>query len=734
MMIDLSSLNENQRLAVTTKSKYTRIIAGAGSGKTRVLTYRIAYLIENNLAYPSGIIGITFTNKAAKEIKDRVKTLVSNSEGMSLCTIHSWCAKFLRLEAHHIGYPRNFAILDEEDTNKIMKDIFASHGLAKNDPDIKKCLNWIASKKTEGLQYKDIEQEVYPNRELESFATYFKEYEQKLKDMYAFDFDDLLLKTIDILLDESNGVARRYRNKISHILVDEFQDINDVQFHLITLLLSNDTELYVVGDPDQTIYTWRGANNRIIMDLEKTLQSIFPSSNVEMIVLNQNYRSTKTILDSANKLIANNFERVKKDLIAVNEQGSEVSFFKAPTMEDEASYVVNTIKELHHESINYKNIAILYRANYLTRELETRLSFYRIPYRIYGGMKFYQRKEIKDVLAFLNLIINPFLDVHFLRIINVPKKGIGQSSIDKIVSGAAESGQSIYHFILENSDKISITESKKNLLKKMVNTIEKIKSDIESCEDKKRIPELLEDGILIDLKYLEELSDDKESEEERKENVEEFFASMKMYYQNEEDASFEAFVENCALQSSQDEVQDGDYVSLMTVHTAKGLEFDYVFVYGLNEGVFPSARAVEESRRGLEEERRLAYVAYTRAKKKLYLTCNLSYSYVMQDNLRPSRFIKEAGIYSKNETQNKFVTENTYQKINKNVHAKNKVVPPTVKTNGIKNWAVGDRIKHESYGLGSVIEVKNNLIVVKFDNLNFGTKTLLSSHFMISKL
>ena len=356
--MNLTMLNENQLQGVTTSSKYTRVVAGAGSGKTRVLTYRIAYLIENGLASSYGILGITFTNKAASEIKNRVLDLVPNASNMSLCTIHSWCARFLRVECHHINYPRQFTILDEDDALLVMKEIFVNKNRPKNDPAIKKCLNWIGAKKMIGLQYKDIKDEVYPNSEIKLFLECFKEYTEKLESMYAFDFDDLLLKTIEILENEEYGVANRYKRRFSHILVDEFQDINDVQFKLITLLMSNETELYVVGDPDQTIYTWRGANNGIIMNLEKNLKSIFNDVNVETIILNKNYRSTKKILDAANKLILNNVDRVKKDLISQQEDGHNITFFNANRTGDEASFVINTVKELHHDKVDYKRIAI----------------------------------------------------------------------------------------------------------------------------------------------------------------------------------------------------------------------------------------------------------------------------------------------------------------------------------------------------------------------------------------
>ncbi len=727
--MDLSLLNENQKKGVVTTSQYTRIIAGAGSGKTRVLTNRIAYLIENGFAYPSGILGITFTNKAAAEIRERVLKIIPDASSMSLCTIHSWCAKFLRMECKQINYPSSFIILDEDDAHSVMKDIFVSHGKNKNDPDIKKCLNWIAAKKTAGFQYEDLKDEQYPNKEMRDFLSYFKEYDAKLKEMFAFDFDDLLLKTIEILENKENGVQRKYQRRITHILVDEFQDINDVQFHLITLLLSPTCELYVVGDPDQTIYTWRGANNRIIIEFEKTLKSIYPSAEVETIILNLNYRSTKTILTCANKLIAYNQERVKKDLYATQDDGQEIALFKANRSMDEASYVANTIKEIHKEGYKYKDIAVLYRMNYLTRELESQFNLHQIPYRIYGGLKFFQRKEIKDVLAYLTLLVNPMYDIGFSRIINVPKRNIGQTSLDKLKEGAEANSQSLFLYILENDD-LPLTPAKNIALKNMVSILMHYKEEIATCEAK-LIPVKLEQ-MLTDLEYDRELQEEPAKEDERRDNITELFVSMAQYYNSVEEPTFEGFIENCALQSSQDEVKDGDFVSLMTIHTAKGLEFDDVFIYGFNDGIFPSRRAIEESNRGIEEERRLAYVALTRARKKLYLTCNQDFSPIMSEALRPSRFIKESGLQFKEETKHNFVTKNSWSYM-----PKTKPVIQTkveIKTNGVKSWCKGDRLKHESFGLGTVLEVNNKLIVVQFDNDKFGKKTLLASHYMIQKL
>ena len=728
-------LNEEQLKAVTTESKYTKVIAGAGSGKTRVLTYRISYLMSNMNVYPSQILGITFTNKAAKEIKDRVLNICSTATNMALSTIHSWCARFLRQFYEYINYPRNFTILDDEDQMNIMKDIFVGHGSNKKDPQIKECLYWIGSKKTEGFQYKDLQNTKFPNPVMNKYLAYFGEYTETLQKMACLDFDDLLLKTIDILRDNEN-VRSIYQNKIKHILVDEFQDINDVQFDLITLLMGENTSLYVVGDPDQTIYTWRGANNKIMLDLEKNLKSYYPNAEVTTIILKNNYRSTKNILDCANMLIANNEERIKKDLFPVNPNGEEVTVFNSRTVGEEASYIASTIQDyVKEKNMKYNEFAILYRSNYLTRELETQLNLHQIPYKLFGGQKFYQRREIKDVLAYLYLIVNPLDSQSLERIINVPKRNIGPTSVDLIKKEAEEAGQSTYLYIKENVDNIDLPLTKKNALKTMVKIIESTKNGINQVNKSDEYG-LVVENMLNNLDYFNYLKDD-DNGEERVENVKEFIGTIQAFFKNNPNSEFDDFMINATLQASSDEIEDGNYVSLMTVHTAKGLEFDDVFIYGFNEGVFPSSRAIEESKKGIEEERRLAYVAITRARKKLFITCNQDFSYVQGSSLKPSRFLLEAGLKIKKPVFEGF--KNTYiNSYNNNLYKNTKKVEPKVninQTNGVKSWNVNDLVSHEQFGIGHVTKVvSDKLIEVKFDDPNYGVKTLLSSHYKIKKL
>lgn len=728
--MDFSTLlNAEQLRGVETESRYVRVVAGAGSGKTRVLTYRIAYLIRERGVLPYQILAVTFTNKAAKEIKARVLSLIEDERcNMFIGTIHSWCAVFLRREAKYIDYPTSFSIIDEEDQLAIMKEIFSKHGYTKTDPKIRQCLNWIGAKKTDGYQYEDVKDADFPNSELKRFTEYFGEYAEVLKERKSLDFDDLLLKSIQIL-SEHEEVRNRYASFYREILVDEFQDINDVQFHLIRLLMNAGTSLYVVGDPDQTIYTWRGANNRIILDLDKTLKEIDPKAELETIILDKNYRSTKLILDCANQLIVHNKERVKKDLISVNDEGEKVSFFNARTLKEETHHIVSSILGLHKNSgVRYRDIAVLYRSNYLTRELESTLLSYRIPYRVYGGQKFFQRKEIKDIVAYFKLILNDYDDTSFDRIINVPRRGIGSGTLEKISRCAEENGQTKFSYISENINTAPVSVKQKALLSQLIAGIRQLRKEI--AENSSSLVQDIHDFVTTGLDYYRYLEEEDELKyEERKENVEELFDSMRSQMEDGS-VSFEDFVESAVLQSSQDEVVNDDFVTLMTVHTAKGLEYDYVYVYSLGQGIFPSIRAISESRHGIEEERRLAYVAFTRARKQLFLSSNQDYNYSIQGPLRPSQFIKESGIKVAQEYSHRYYESESFP----TPKSPPKPVVQPKPANGITDWKVGDRIEHDKFGQGVVVEVIAQLIVVRFDDETMGKKTLLGSHGAIKRI
>ncbi len=742
----LERLNKQQFEGATSKEQYIRIIAGAGSGKTSVLTSRIAYLIAHENVFPSTIMAVTFTNKAAKEIKQRVTDIVGPEEAsrMFLGTIHSWCARFLRNEANHINFPKNFTILDDDDQKNIMKEIFVTkYDLPKNDPNITKCLNWIGNKKMHGQDYDDIKDIDFPNADMQQFKKYFKDYTEVLNERHSLDFDDLLLKSIDILMDEKNGVKERYSRYTKHILVDEFQDINDVQFKLIELLMKEDTSLYVVGDPDQTIYTWRGANHRLILDLEEYIKSVNKDAKLHSIYLNQNYRSTKNILTASNALIGNNIERLKKELFTAAGEGDKVSFFNARSSKDEGTRVVERIIDLHKSNVPYKNMAILYRNNASSGIVEPVLANYRIPYKIFGGLKFYQRAEIKDVVSYFKLIVNPYDDTAFTRVINVPKRNIGPTALENLKAEADKCGQTLFLYVKENINDCSLKAKSKASMICLLTELDKLAVEVNNGN--RHLYEHLED-FLTNIGYFDYIKDTyKDDEEDRSDNIKQLLNQADIFLENEPNSTFEDFVNNAILQASQDDISDGDFVSLMTVHTAKGLEFDYVFIVNMAEGVFPSARAVSESKLGIEEERRLAYVAFTRAKKLLMVSSNQDYSYTIQSTMSPSRFVKEAGIYKENigrtlgsasNNNNAYSYQAKYkpQGLKQVSKPESKTTPVISGTNGVTSWNVGDKLEHATFGKGEVVEVIAKLIRVKFENDSIGTKTLIGSHPLIKKL
>lgn len=754
MAIDYPNLlNPVQLKAVTTPSQHVRIIAGAGSGKTRVLTYRIAYLIEHENVDPSQILAVTFTNKAAQEMKNRVIDLLpSVSSFLSVYTFHSFCSRFLRREADQVGYPSSFTILDEEDQEKSVKDIAADKGMKKSDPMVKSALSYIRSKKGAGLYPEDIElnNALYYNEK--ECLEFYAEYEKRKRAMFAFDFDDLILQTL-LILKNAPQVREKWAHRFSHILVDEFQDTNDQQYELMKLLMRPSTYLYVVGDPDQTIYTWRGANQGIILDFPHQ----FP--DYEDIILNENYRSTQNILGGANALIANNKKRVPKDLFTHQGSGSQVNVKRFSEATDEAKWVVERISGLADEG-DYRNIAVLYRSSYLTRPFESEFAQRGIPYRIFGGLRFYQRKEVKDVLAYFRVLLNPLDNVSFERIVNVPKRAIGESSIDKIRVHAAEEGVSDYDYCLniacyDHDDIPSRTINQLNiLLGQMEATKKKLSDNLEVYSA------VLKDFI-TDIGYYQYITEDQGIDEDRAGNVNALFDDINHFISANPDATFAEYLQNVSLLTSQDDMNGGNYVSLMTIHVAKGLEFDNVFIIGMNQGAFPSMRATDErGGDGMEEERRLCYVAMTRAKKNLFMTCNSGYSYVTDSHAIPSQFFKEARLEFPKESvfrsayakpyspkREKVTWTNTpgsrYSNVKTSFFSDGDAISPfeekkpkptpVVSNNGIKDWNVGDRCHHDKFGDGKIVDtLGSGIVVVMFDSGE--KKTLLGTHPMMHRI
>ena len=731
-----NDLNDNQYNAVTTEAQHVRVIAGAGSGKTRVLTYRISYLISEMGVLPWKILAITFTNKVANEMKTRVDRMLPElSQDLTIRTFHSFAAYFLRHEISVIGFPASFTILDEEDQTKLVKDIAATMGFKRGDKIVGKALAYIGKQKLLG-RYPDEIKIVKPAFEDEKLCLeIYQNYEEEKYKNYSLDFDDLLLQT-NFILENHPDIRMKWQQRIDHILIDEFQDTNDIEYKMVNFLKKPAASLYVVGDPDQTIYTWRGANQNIILDLNKRYVDMIT------IVLDRNYRSTQAILTAANKLIAHNKLRVTKNLYTNQSGGDPIVVNSAPSGRLEADYVAREIAKLKRfEGYNYRDIALLYRSNYITMDFEAALTRYQIPYKIFGGTKFYQRREIKDVLAYFHLIVNVKDDISFSRILNVPKRGFGETSENLLKQEAANRNLSMYEYAKNVDPRESeIKASLLNSLKSMVTLIDIAREDIKKNEEV--FSKILED-MIWSLGYQEYLRKEDDGDE-RIENVKALFEDIRHYLKNNPSSTFDEYLQNIALLSAQDEIIDGDYVTLMTVHTAKGLEYPVIFVLRFNQGVFPNQRAMAEGGYlAMEEERRLAYVAMTRAKKKLYLTLAADYSYVIQGSLVPSQFLKESGNETSSTRPTMFSSGPKQPQRPKVYHFDDgdnlsfEDQTPVKQDfddvrNDVEEWCVGDIVIHKKLGRGVVIELEGDDII-KVDFEEHGEKSILGSHPSVSK-
>lgn len=651
----LDGLNDKQAEAVQHETGPLLILAGAGSGKTRVLTHRIAYLISECNVSPYNILAVTFTNKAASEMKERIARIVGpGSEAVWASTFHSTCVKILRRFIEKLDFGRNFVIYDRDDQKSLMKDIIKNMNLDPKRYKDKTFLNVISSAKDELIDPDQFLDLAGGDREQLLYAKAYAEYQKRLRANNALDFDDLIFKTVQ-LFRISPETLEYYRRRFRFILVDEYQDTNTAQFELIRLLAeyTNDygdieRNLCVVGDDDQSIYKFRGANIRNILDFEKN----YPEAKV--IRLEQNYRSTKSILDTANEVIRNNKARKSKTLWTENESGTPVVFTTYPSDKDEAVDIVNTIySEVREGNADYKDFAILYRTNAQSRMFEERLVLRNIPYKIIGSINFYQRKEIKDLLAYLRVIASHSDDISTKRILNIPKRGIGSTSIDKLALYAEEKEISLYDGILRVTNDPLLAKSLG--LGRSLGGLTKFAGLIESFKDMalktSSFVDLLKDLLeSIDYYgYLEDEDDDDTKLEDRKENIDELLNKLAQYeVQSEtgdEPASLSGFLEEVALIGDIDNYsEDNDMVVLMTIHSAKGLEFPNVFIAGMEENIFPSALSINADypEEEIAEERRLCYVGITRAKKKLYLSAattrmmhgNISFNAV-------SRFVRE---------------------------------------------------------------------------------------------
>ncbi|HEX2925354.1 MAG TPA: DNA helicase PcrA [Ruminiclostridium sp.] len=629
----LSGLNKQQKEAVLHNEGPLLILAGAGSGKTRVLTHRIAYLIEQHGIFPSNILAITFTNKAAREMRERISGLIGDlSNDMWVGTFHSICIRILRRDIEKLGYDRSFVIYDTQDQQVVVKECLKELSINEKNFPPKSVLETIGKQKDELIDAEHFEKLYASDFRLGKIAKIYRLYEKKLKSNNALDFDDIIMNTIK-LFDQYPEVLDYYQRRFRYILVDEYQDTNTAQYMLVRKLSQAHENLCVVGDDDQSIYGWRGANIRNILDFEKDFKKCCT------IKLEQNYRSTQNILDAANHVIGNNTGRKRKSLWTENKGGSKIVVCENDNEHEEALYAAREIQRIiSDEDRKYKDFAVLYRINAQSRVLEEMFMREGIPYKIVGGQKFYDRKEIKDIIAYMRLVQNPGDNVSLKRIINVPKRGIGDTTVDTAEELAYQSGVSLFTIISNAEECPSLKRAAQKLgnFSLMINKFRTIKENMS-------VSELL-DAVVEDSGILKEYEAENTVEaQSRIENIKELKSVALEFEKQSEDNSLEEFLAHISLVSDIDSLEeDQDYVVLMTMHSAKGLEFPVVFIPGMEEGVFPGYRAITEGPEQLEEERRLCYVGITRAREKLYMS-NARFRTLFGNSSynRPSRFLAE---------------------------------------------------------------------------------------------
>ncbi|MGG3140583.1 DNA helicase PcrA [Bacillus subtilis] len=700
----LSGLNPVQQEAVKTTDGPLLLMAGAGSGKTRVLTHRIAYLMAEKHVAPWNILAITFTNKAAREMKERVESILGpGADDIWISTFHSMCVRILRRDIDRIGINRNFSILDTADQLSVIKGILKERNLDPKKFDPRSILGTISSAKnelTEPEEFSKVAGGYYDQVVSDVYA----DYQKKLLKNQSLDFDDLIMTTIK-LFDRVPEVLEFYQRKFQYIHVDEYQDTNRAQYMLVKQLAERFQNLCVVGDSDQSIYRWRGADITNILSFEKD----YPNASV--ILLEQNYRSTKRILRAANEVIKNNSNRKPKNLWTENDEGIKISYYRGDNEFGEGQFVAGKIHQLHSTGKRkLSDIAILYRTNAQSRVIEETLLKAGLNYNIVGGTKFYDRKEIKDILAYLRLVSNPDDDISFTRIVNVPKRGVGATSLEKIASYAAINGLSFFQAI-QQVDFIGVSAKAANALDSFRQMIE----NLTNMQDYLSITELTEE-ILDKTEYREMLKAEKSIEaQSRLENIDEFLSVTKNFEQKSEDKTLVAFLTDLALiadidQLDQKEEESGgkDAITLMTLHAAKGLEFPVVFLMGLEEGVFPHSRSLMEEAE-MEEERRLAYVGITRAEQELYLTNAKMRTLFGRTNMNPeSRFIAEIpDDLLENLNEKKETRATSARKMQPRRGPVSRPISYASKTGGdTLNWAVGDKAGHKKWGTGTVVSVK----------------------------
>jgi DNA helicase-2/ATP-dependent DNA helicase PcrA len=692
----LSTLNDKQQEAAHHIEGPLLVLAGAGSGKTRIVTHRIVHLIEMGVP-PSEIVAVTFTNKAAEEMSSRVKSLTR--QNVLITTFHSFSARILRESIHHLGFNPNFSIYDEQDSLSILKEVLEGMGLKEEKSLIKSIKSAISQAKNDLLMPDQL-----PRAE-KTLVDAYRLYQEKLFAYNALDFDDLLFFTVK-LLQNYPTVLKLYQERFSFLLIDEYQDTNEAQYLIAKMLAGEKKNIFVVGDPDQSIYSWRGANIQNILNFEKD----FPGGRV--VTLEQNYRSTNHILSAANKLIQNNDRPYEKNLWSALGDGEPITVKTFSSDREEASFVARTLLQYKKErNLPFSEIAIFYRTNAQSRSFEDALLKLAIPYTIVGGLSFYQRKEIKDILAFLRLIVSPTDFIAFSRTINIPKRGIGAKTLELLKTGSEEACLPILSFCR------SLTWGYNSILSSKQTAA--LTSFVQLIDDLSTIETSIEDLIkelLVRSRYFDYLKEDKETYEDRKQNVEELLAKAAEWEEEGSEGGLTKFLEEISLQSSLDENRlDGETIKMMTLHNGKGLEFDLCFVVGMEEDLFPHANSRDDPQR-LEEERRLCYVGMTRARKYLYLTAS-TYRYLFGTPrvMSPSRFLKEIGVIQKKEEPQKRESS-------------------TEKTSPSDEFIPGATVHHKTFGNGIIRKRQETSIGPTLDIYFFEDKSLKTLAMKYAKL
>ena len=699
---DLNSLNAEQMLPLKQTEGAVLVTAGAGSGKTRLLTHRSVYIMENGTS-PYNILAITFTNKATNEMRERISKMTEGAESIWISTFHSMCAKILRRDIDKMGYTRDFTIYSESDSDKVKKQVLQA--LDRDDEEMRKMLSRHLSNWKNGVMSLEEYAENEEDEDFEIVLKAMREYEQTLKENNALDFDDLLIKTYQLFKTHPE-VLCHYANRFKYILVDEFQDTNVVQYELLKQLSSVHKNIFAVGDEDQCIYSWRGANFKNIFNFKRDFQ------DVKVFKLERNYRSTQGILDIANNLIKNNTTRLEKKLWTEKKQGDNPVLYPAYDERDEANYVAKTIFDLQARGYRLDDFAILMRANALSRSFEEALLSYNIAHKIYGGFKFFERQEIKNVLAYLRLFTNPKDDVSVERIINFPRRGIGEGGLLKIREMAGQ--RRLMETILSEDFENCALYKKLQLFIDTYKNLQKLYESISLTDFVKNV---------ITSFDIRSAFNPKEDEDFNKlMNIDSFISSVSEFEKQNEGASLSDYLESVTLISDIDNIGEDGSVTIATIHAVKGLEFKVVFVVGCEEGIFPGARALG-SNADLEEERRLMYVAVTRAEERIYLTyCSKRYIYGQTRFEMPSRFIRELGLIKKKkevfESEKPAYSGFSLSKFFKKEEKENKKIDISI-------YKIGQKVCHTRFGEGVITNISDDGLVGDIEFEGFGKKSLM---------